>query len=130
MHVFVTGGSGLTGPTVVSDLIAAGHVVTGLARSEHAEKRLEVAFHQRLETLLERHRRSRELGYLAAADAKQKPAKAAHPSKAKLRTTSMGMTKEELNLSVVVRRVAIGSTPYGWAIHAADAFTPLHISPD
>ena len=42
----------------------------------------------------------------------------------------MGMTKEELNLSVVVRRVAIGSTPYGWAIHAADAFTPLHISPN
>lgn len=41
MHVFVTGGSGLTGPAVVSELIAAGHAVTGLARSEKAEKRLE-----------------------------------------------------------------------------------------
>lgn len=42
----------------------------------------------------------------------------------------MGITREELNLRVVVRRVATGSTPYGWAVHEADAFTPLHTAPD
>ncbi|WP_197696555.1 NAD-dependent epimerase/dehydratase family protein [Nocardia terpenica] len=41
MHVFVTGGSGLTGPAVVAELIAAGHTVTGRARSEVAAARLE-----------------------------------------------------------------------------------------
>lgn len=41
MHVFVTGGTGQTGPTVIAELIAAGHTVTGLARSETAAARLE-----------------------------------------------------------------------------------------
>ena len=40
MHIFVTGGSGLTGPAIVMELIAAGHTVTGLARSEKAAARL------------------------------------------------------------------------------------------
>lgn len=40
MHVFVTGGSGLTGPAIVAELIAAGHRVTGLARSTDAAARL------------------------------------------------------------------------------------------
>ncbi len=40
MKVFITGGSGLTGPSIVSELIAAGHTVTGLARSDKAAARL------------------------------------------------------------------------------------------
>ena len=40
MHIFVTGGSGQTGPAIVSELVANGHTVTGLARSEKSIKRL------------------------------------------------------------------------------------------
>ena len=36
MHVFVTGGTGHTGPYIISDLVAAGHEVTALARSEQS----------------------------------------------------------------------------------------------
>ena len=34
MHVFVTGGTGHIGPYIIPELIAAGHEVTGLARSD------------------------------------------------------------------------------------------------
>ncbi len=40
MHIFVTGGSGQTGPAIVTELITAGHTVTGLARSDKAVDRL------------------------------------------------------------------------------------------
>ncbi len=40
MHIFVTGGSGQTGPAIVSGLISNGHIVTGLARSEKSVRRL------------------------------------------------------------------------------------------
>ena len=40
MHIFVTGGFGQTGPAIVSELIANGHSVTGLARSEKSVSRL------------------------------------------------------------------------------------------
>lgn len=36
MHVFVTGGTGHSGPYIISELIAAGHKVTALARSDAA----------------------------------------------------------------------------------------------
>ena len=41
MRIFITGGSGLTGPAVISELTAHGHTVTGLARSDTSAARLE-----------------------------------------------------------------------------------------
>jgi len=40
MHVFITGGSGWIGTPVVAELLAAGHRVTGLARSDASAGRL------------------------------------------------------------------------------------------
>ena len=41
MHVFVTGGTGQTGPAIITELIGSGHTVTGLARSAPSATRLE-----------------------------------------------------------------------------------------
>ena len=43
MHVFITGGSGWIGRGLVPELIAAGHAVTGLARSDAAAQALRAA---------------------------------------------------------------------------------------
>lgn len=43
MHVFITGASGHIGFPVVADLLAAGHTVTGLARSDASAAKLEAA---------------------------------------------------------------------------------------
>lgn len=53
MQVFVTGGSGLTGPAIVAELIAAGHTVLGLARSDDAAGRLRALGAQPLRGSLE-----------------------------------------------------------------------------
>lgn len=42
----------------------------------------------------------------------------------------MRITSEALSVSVVVRRVTVGSAPFGWEIHRAGATGPIHISAD
>jgi nucleoside-diphosphate-sugar epimerase len=43
MHIYVTGASGFIGSALVTDLLAAGHTVTGLARSDSSAAALEQA---------------------------------------------------------------------------------------
>ena len=40
----------------------------------------------------------------------------------------MQLSKDELNLKVVVRRVATGAAPYGWELHSGDLIAPIHVS--
>ncbi|RYE82130.1 MAG: NAD-dependent epimerase/dehydratase family protein, partial [Myxococcales bacterium] len=40
MHVFITGGTGFIGSAIIGELLAAGHTVTGLARTPEAAAKL------------------------------------------------------------------------------------------
>jgi hypothetical protein len=40
----------------------------------------------------------------------------------------MRISKEALALSVVVRRVHIGATPFGWEVHRTGASRPVQVS--
>ena len=42
----------------------------------------------------------------------------------------MRITKEALSVSVVVRRVGVGSAPFGWEIHRTDTMVLAHASAD
>jgi hypothetical protein len=40
----------------------------------------------------------------------------------------MRISQEALALSVLVRRVRTGATPFGWEVHRADATRPVQVS--
>lgn len=42
----------------------------------------------------------------------------------------MRISAEALSISLVVRRITVGSTPFRWEVHRADAGGPIHVSPE